>query len=144
MVINKETCSLSTCREKQWLRKLRPKWDIYITLLSRVRDACGRQKRKNVRTRSGRWRQGNCFPYTTGHMHTRTHRNYGRPVLAHARGKFQYGWEVTVPTIPPSDKKLFATDSFWERGTQFSSVECHWAYESQHDTDLMVRVSQTT
>lgn len=60
MGINKET---HNCRVKR-TRKF-PNWDMLAkSLLPRLRDLCGKQGRKIIRSRSAGWLQENCLPDT--------------------------------------------------------------------------------
>lgn len=113
-------------REKKRLRIFRLKWDVQIILLlPRVSGVFGRETRKIVRTRDGRWLQWNYFRHTTEQMHKWTPRDCERIhkiCVSSSQRKSQYGGGVNGHKIILLAKKCF--DSFWEMSfLQWSATE---------------------
>lgn len=93
------------------------------------------QKRRpeDCKRRSWWMATGHCFLDSTGLTHRWHHRgfdsidmtwislNQKKKILALRRGRRHW--------VPPLTKKLFATDTRWERKNSVFSSGCHWVYQ---------------
>lgn len=118
--------------QKAWASwALIPKWDAFITPLpSRLRDL---HWRGGCRKRGGGWLQGNSMIQTQQDWCT-----YELTETVAEQQDLHRFKSDKIPTerrrvrrheLLPLIKKLFPIVSFWEKGSLFSTMECHWVYQ---------------
>lgn len=108
---------------------LNAEYDSFITLRpSGPRYLCGRGGRKGGRVRGGIWcKRKQHLP----DAHTNSKRRHVTPFTKPAQVQTRkiLTWKRSGHKVPSQNKKLFTTDTFWERENQFSPTEWHWLHQ---------------